>query len=82
MIYSLIVNLNWYEDISVDHHAGSLPLELMQSELVVVLGVFATEDLLFKLTEVLVGLFLLAHHPHRAHDQALACNPYHASNSD
>ena len=61
-LYFVLVN----QDLS-----GSLCFKLLQVQLSVILGVFTSQDFLFHYLELLVGLFVLAHHPQDVHNQTL-----------
>lgn len=56
-------------------------IEFVQVELMVVFGVLAIQYMLLQLLEVLAGLLVLAHHPHRVHNQALISDPYQTADS-
>ena len=57
---------------------GSLAFEFVQVELLVVLGVLASQDLLFQLAEMFISLFVFSQHSESVYDQALMSNPHHA----
>ena len=57
---------------------GSLAFEFVQLELLVVLGVLASQDLLFQLAETFISLFVHSQHSEGVEDQALVSNPHHA----
>ena len=58
---------------------GSLSFEFVQVELLVVLWVLASQDLLFQLAEMFISLFVLSQHSEGVDDQALMSNPHHAA---